>query len=157
RTTQRHALDVKGVIAYLRGDAPLPVFLIGTSMGTVSAANAAARLQQGGADGVVLTSTVTRGSLNYPSVYDTDLGAIRIPVLLLHHAQDYCAASPPGGAEALAGRLRRTTQVELRLLSGGLPRESDYCEPRSAHGFFGSEDQATAAISAWINAHLAHG
>src|SRR5262249_55139885 len=56
RSTAEHAADVRALIAALRGRAPgVPVWVIGTSMGTVSAANAAARLREGGPDGVVLT------------------------------------------------------------------------------------------------------
>jgi pimeloyl-ACP methyl ester carboxylesterase len=48
RTTAAHADDVRAVIAALRAEAALPVWLVGTSMGTVSAANAAARLRAAG-------------------------------------------------------------------------------------------------------------
>ena len=60
RTSAAHADDVRAVIAALRAEAAVPVWLVGTSMGTVSAASAAARLSAGGPDGLVLTSTVTR-------------------------------------------------------------------------------------------------
>jgi hypothetical protein len=60
RTTAAHAADVRAVIEALRAEAAAPVWLVGTSMGTVSAASAAARLAgAGGPDGLVLTSTVT--------------------------------------------------------------------------------------------------
>ena len=58
RDTLFHALDIKGVIAYLREASDVPVWLIGTSRGTISAANAASRLKEGGADGLVLSSTI---------------------------------------------------------------------------------------------------
>jgi alpha-beta hydrolase superfamily lysophospholipase len=65
---------VRALIAALREDAPVPVWLVGTSMGTVSAANAAARLMTGGPDGLVLTSTVTRQGRERPeSVGDVRL------------------------------------------------------------------------------------
>jgi pimeloyl-ACP methyl ester carboxylesterase len=47
RTSAAHAEDVGKVIAALREVAPVPVWLVGTSMGTVSAASAAARLGAG--------------------------------------------------------------------------------------------------------------
>jgi alpha-beta hydrolase superfamily lysophospholipase len=59
RTTKEHAADVKQAIAAVRDLARVPVWLVGTSMGTLSAANAAARIGDGGPDGVVLTSSVT--------------------------------------------------------------------------------------------------
>ncbi len=63
RTSKTHAQDVAGVIAALRREALVPVWVVGTSMGTISAANAAARLRVGGPDGLVLTSSVTRRSV----------------------------------------------------------------------------------------------
>jgi len=62
RTSAAHAEEVREVIAELKKIADTPVWLIGTSMGTVSAANAATRLKQGGPGGLVLTSTVTKKS-----------------------------------------------------------------------------------------------
>jgi pimeloyl-ACP methyl ester carboxylesterase len=58
RTSAEHAADVRALIAALRAEAPVPVWLVGTSMGSVSAASVAARLTDGGPDGVVLTSSV---------------------------------------------------------------------------------------------------
>jgi pimeloyl-ACP methyl ester carboxylesterase len=60
--TSEHAADVKQAIAAMREVAPVPVWLVGTSMGSLSAANAAARLPEGGPDGIVLTSSVTETS-----------------------------------------------------------------------------------------------
>jgi hypothetical protein len=48
RITRAHALDIKGVIAYLRQQAPVPVWLVGTSYGTVSAIKVADWLAEGG-------------------------------------------------------------------------------------------------------------
>jgi alpha-beta hydrolase superfamily lysophospholipase len=62
RTSAAHAEDIKHVILELKRIMDIPVWLIGTSMGTVSATNAAARLNEGGPDGLVLTSTITKES-----------------------------------------------------------------------------------------------
>ncbi len=61
RSTEAHTQDIAGVIAFLKQRADVPVWLVGTSMGTVSAANAAARVPQN-VHGLVLTSSVTRAS-----------------------------------------------------------------------------------------------
>ena len=62
RSSAEHAEDVRTLIVALRELAPAaPVWVIGTSMGTVSFANAGARpSREGGPDGVVLTSSITR-------------------------------------------------------------------------------------------------
>src|SRR5262245_33384251 len=63
RTSKAHALDIKGVIAELRRQADVPVWLVGTSYGTVSAIKVADHLaDDGGPDGVVLTSSLFRPS-----------------------------------------------------------------------------------------------
>ena len=59
RTSLGHALDIKGVIAHLRSLAPVPVWLVGTSYGSVSAVKVADWLADaGGPDGLVLTSSL---------------------------------------------------------------------------------------------------
>jgi pimeloyl-ACP methyl ester carboxylesterase len=45
RGSKEHARDVAAVLAESRREAPVPVWAIGTSMGTVSAVNAAVRLR----------------------------------------------------------------------------------------------------------------
>src|SRR5277367_4132531 len=61
RVSAEHRYDIASVIAYLRQAASVPVWLVGTSRGTLSAANGAT-LETGGPDGLVLTSSVTRES-----------------------------------------------------------------------------------------------
>src|SRR5262245_12645459 len=60
RDTREHAEDVRAVITWLRRQAAVPVWLIGTSRSTVSAGYVATALapKDGGPDGVVLTSSV---------------------------------------------------------------------------------------------------
>ena len=60
RQTPQHAEDARAVIAWLREQTRAPVWLVGTSNGTLSAAYIATQLprEKGGADGIVLTSTV---------------------------------------------------------------------------------------------------
>ena len=58
-----HADDIGAVAARLRAEASVPVWLIGTSMGTFSAAGGAIGAR--GIDGLVLTSTITRAKPNW--------------------------------------------------------------------------------------------
>ena len=60
RSGKKHARDIQVVIAWLKRKAEVPVWVIGTSRGSLSAANSAARISEGGPDGVVLTATVER-------------------------------------------------------------------------------------------------
>jgi hypothetical protein len=155
RTTGAHAEDVGTLIAALREIAPAPVWLVGTSMGTVSAANAAARLSagSGGPDGLVLTSTVTREGRERPeSVGDIRLGDIRVPTLVVHHRQDACRATPYADTPSLLRDLKSAPRRELLSFDGGDPPQSGPCEARSAHGYVGLEAEVVAAIVGWITA-----
>lgn len=59
RQSPEHAADIKAVIAWLRTQAKIPVWLVGTSRGTQSAAYIATQLNsQEGPNGLVLTSTI---------------------------------------------------------------------------------------------------
>jgi len=154
RTTSDHAADVKQAIAAVRELARVPVWLVGTSMGSLSAANAAARLPEGGPDGIVLTSSVTETSkLSYETTRHAGLGDIRVPTLVVHHKDDTCRASPYSGAEDILKALKRAPVKELMVFEGGSPAISAPCEAKAAHGYLGLEAKVVSAIGAWIRAH----
>lgn len=152
RTSLAHALDIKGVIAYLRQKKDVPVWLVGTSRGTVSAANAATRLHEGGPDGIVLTSTVFEPSRR-PSVYNTDLNAIDVPVLLAHHKHDGCKVTPYSGTSPFMNSVPNAAKVELITFEGQIGNAGNPCGGKSAHGFLGEERIVVKAIADWIKAN----
>ena len=107
-------------------------------MGTVSAANAAARLQVGGPGGLVLTSTVTREARQVTeTVNDVRLKDIRVPTLVVHHKQDSCVATPYELARSLMRSLIKAPKKELLTFEGGTPSVLDPCEPCLITGFWG--------------------
>ena len=151
RAGKEHAEDIRAMIATLRAIAPAPVWLIGTSMGTVSAASAAARLREGGADGLVLTSSITRWNRSEgESVGDVKLKDIRIPTLIVHHRDDACPFTPFSDIPGLVRDLGKTPRHELITVTGGDPPESKPCEARAAHGYLGLDAQVVKAIADWI-------
>jgi len=90
RQTREHVADIKAVMAWLREHVKVPVWLIGTSRGTQSAAFLATQLRgPDGPDGVVLTATILRDDRGRP-VPDMEVGRLTIPVLVVHHEQDGC-------------------------------------------------------------------
>ena len=151
RTSAEHAADVRALIAALRAQAPVPVWLVGTSMGSVSAASVAARLESGGPDGIVLTSSVTGQSREMAeSLQDVALDRIRVPALVVHHRDDGCRASRYADTSWLMRRLSAAPKRELLTFSGGDAPQSDACEPLAPHGYFGLDAQVVDAIAAWI-------
>jgi len=89
--------DIKAVIADLHDSFPgLPVWVIGTSTGSVSAAQAGTipLNDPGTPDGIVLTSSVTEPQ-NTENVLKVALRSIRVPTLIVSNAQDACPNTPP--------------------------------------------------------------
>lgn len=157
RSDPRHAEDIKALILALKLRADVPAFVIGTSRGTVSAANAAARLDASLIAGVLLTTTIfdrTIGRVRLTSVHDLPLADIRVPVLELHHKDDGCYITQAAGVPAFMRALSDAPRKDSVILSGGKPAESEPCGALAAHGFFGVEDQAVVAMTAWIDSVL---
>jgi pimeloyl-ACP methyl ester carboxylesterase len=153
RTTAEHAADVHALIALLRAEAPVPVWLVGTSMGSVSAASAAARLADGGPDGVVLTSSVMGRSRDMgESLQDVALDRIRVPVLMVHHREDGCPHSRYADTAWAMRQLSSAPKRELLSFSGGDTPQSGPCDPLAPHGYFGIETPVVDAIVTFIRA-----
>ena len=139
--------DAAAAVAFLRSKAAVPVWLLGTSNGSVSAANAAAHLPAGQIAGVVLTSSVWTGGMNLAT-----LGAIAVPVLIVHNRDDACRISGFGGTAAALDALTKAPAKELLAVSGGRS-VSPPCKARSPHGYYGIEDTVVPPVIAWIKAH----
>lgn len=152
RSSAAHAADIGAVTRHLRGTFGVPVWLVGTSRGTVSIANAATRLESDLADGLVLTASVFAGSDRVIDLFQFDLGRIREPVLISHHRDDDCWATPARGAEPLKRNLINAKAVEVFLYEGGDPR-GNACKARHYHGFPGLEARVIADIAEWIEKH----
>lgn len=139
-----HAEDVGRVVTDLRSRFPgLPVVLVGTSRGTISAASAARRLGNR-IDGAVLTATLFLASRRGPGLSGFDFSSIPVPLLFVHHVYDGCASTPYSGAKQLAER------YPLISVTGGSPEQSAPCEAMSAHGFLGREADTVDAIAKWM-------
>ncbi len=148
RMSRRHSDDVRAVVQLLHERFPsLPVYLIGTSRGTVSAAYAGAALDAELA-GVVLTSSVFNATRGGPGLSGFDWSTLRQRMLFVHHAGDTCVATPYFMARRVAaGRTLVTAH------GGDAPR-SDPCEPFSAHGYLGVEVPVVDAIVRWMNGEV---
>ncbi len=147
RASQAHAKDIAAIVAMLKSRSPVPLWLIGTSRGSVSAGNAAAVVGPPGVAGAVLTSSVWRRGM--PQIAAE---RIKVPVLIVHNRDDGCSESPFGETEAFRARLTAAKEVKFIPVSGGASR-SDPCQAMSPHGYLGIEDQVVPQIIAWIKAH----
>lgn len=158
RMSRAHAQDIGTVVDYLRMEASVPVWLIGTSMGTFSAAGGGIGLKS--IHGIVLTSTITRAKPNWNirqshphGVVSMQLSAITVPTLILSHRHDGCDITPASDASKLTKALTKSRKVDVALLDGGNAPKSKPCQALAQHGFYGIEDQAVARIAQFIKAN----
>jgi len=146
RQSAEHAADIRAVAAEVKKRHPgLPVFVVGTSRSTLSAAHLAGFLY-GELDGAVLTSSLfyTDIRARFPALAGFDWSKVRMPLLLVHHEDDGCGATPYREAQRLGRRFPLVT------VKGGKPAESGPCDPLAQHGFFGREAETVDAIAAWM-------
>jgi hypothetical protein len=144
-----HFADVSAVVSDLKQRfAGVPIFLIGNSMGTLSAASTGARLRDEIA-GVVLTSTLLRqtprnATVPGPGLSRFDFVTIKAPLLFAHHVSDQCGATPYGDAAQQADK------YPLITVFGGSSPQSGPCDSFSQHGFFGKESETVEQIVNWM-------
>jgi len=162
RLSLEHAREIGQVIADLKNRVGAPVWLVGTSAGTISTAGAAARLaaqnQFPRPHGIVLTSATTQlDGAGYcgKSVYDASLSAFTGPVLLVSHQDDACPCSPGIAAigATLLVRFAGSSVKEHKIFTGGAAPLSGPCDARAQHGFFGIENEVVKTIADWIKSH----
>jgi hypothetical protein len=158
RMSGAHAGDIGAVAAYLKKQAAVPVWVVGTSMGSFSAAGAA--IGSSNVDGLVLTSSITRvrpqwkiARSHRDGVASMPLQKAAMPALIVSHAKDSCALTPAADAPKLRGRLVNAKPVDVVVLNGGSRPRSDPCQAFSHHGFLGIEERAVDAIAKFIAAN----
>ena len=159
RMSGQHAADIEAVATYLKKLADVPVWRVGTSMGTFSAARGA--IAGRNIDGLVLTSTITRSKPDWKiahshaqGVGSMDLPKVTVPTLIVSHRKDHCDITPASDAPKLGARLANARKKEIVLLDGGDPPLSEPCQAKSQHGFLGIEGEAVDSIARFINANL---
>jgi len=139
RISNDHAMDVGLVVDEMNKKFPgLPVYLIGTSRGTISAASVAKKLE-GKVNGVVLTSAVFN-EIDFSKPFI-------VPVLIVHNTEDGCPASPYSGA------INTSKSYGYPLVSvkgGSVATGRAACGSFSPHGFLNKEEPTISTIANWI-------
>lgn len=149
RLGDSHFTDISAVIDDLGKRFPgVPVFLVGTSRGTISAAALGARLGPLPA-GAILTSTMFRQAPKKskepgPGLSNFDFATIKIPVLFTHHVSDQCEVTPYSDAARLSDK------YPLVTVFGGSSPQSGPCDAFSQHGFIGKESETVEQIVNWM-------
>jgi hypothetical protein len=144
-----HFTDMSAVIEDLEKRFPrVPLFLVGTSRGTISAAAVGARLGQRAA-GAILTATMFRQTPKNskepgPGLSKFDFATIKAPLLFVHHVSDQCESTPYGEAARLSDK------YPLVTVFGGAQPQSGPCDAFSQHGFLGKESETVEEIVNWM-------
>lgn len=149
RLGHEHAADMAAVVDDLAKRMPsIPVFLVGTSRGTISAAALGARMKQPVA-GVVLTASMFRAAGRNakepgPGLSKFDFATIKMPLLLVHHVSDQCQFTQYGDAARLSEKFPL-----ISVFGGDTPR-SGPCDAFSQHGFLGKEAETVEQMVNWM-------
>ncbi len=105
----------------------------------------------------MLTSTITRAKPHWKiaqshrdGVASMALQKIVVPTFIVSHRRDGCDITPAADAEKLRKRLTKARKVDIALLDGGDPPQSEPCEAKSQHGFLGIEEQAVSTIARFV-------
>lgn len=144
RTSPGHLREMRAVVSFFAETYRQPIFLVGTSRGTLSAAYVATAIEEAGVGGVVLTGT-------YEQIGSLPLERIRYPVLFIHHRDDGCRITPYAGARDLFRRVTASRKKDFVTVIGGNPPLSKPCEALSYHGFLGKENEVVKAITDWLS------
>lgn len=155
RSTQQYRDVVSALVSYAKAQThsqtQVPIFLIGTSQGTIAAVNGATQFQNGEIAGIVLTESVTKaGKRSSETVYDANPAEVSAPVLIVANRDDACPVAPPEGADQLSQAFTQAKSTDVEMVSGGNSSKHS-CSSLSPHGYSGIEDQVVDLIAKWLN------
>jgi pimeloyl-ACP methyl ester carboxylesterase len=148
RVSAQHAQDVSAVMESVRAKSNLPIWLIGTSNGTISATALGIALQDK-VQGLVLTASVVTWKIPQ-AVPRQDVPKIKVPVLFYHHRDDACVGTLAYEVAGAADRFVNVKPKKVWIVTGGQNANGDPCQAFHWHGFVGMEKQAVDEISSWI-------
>lgn len=149
RVSDWHLQDTIAVIEFLKAKSAAPIWLVGTSRGSISVAHAAINFRDDRLAGIVLTASVV--AYRFPGALPRQkLEDITLPTLVVHHEKDECAACRPHEVRPLLKRLTAAPRKELLMIGGGHSPTGDPCEAFHWHGFINFERETIASIVRWM-------
>ena len=149
RSTAAYAIVTRKIIDYARERDQGPVWVVGTSQGSIAAMNAAANAGQRVA-GVVLTESVSVLGGSHETVFSAHPEHVTAPALVVANRDDQCAVAPPGMAPAIAQSMTGTHATVLGV-QGGEQHSRDACGSLTPHGYFGIEKEVVDSITEWMD------
>ncbi|HEY0147016.1 MAG TPA: alpha/beta hydrolase [Methylovirgula sp.] len=154
RSSADYAAVVAALVQLARTKATVPVFLLGTSQGSIAAMNGAAHAPPDTIAGVILTESVSRLGHSGETIFDADPQDVGVPALVVANDDDQCDVAPPQDAPRIAAAMSHSPDVRVIHVSGGIEKSARACGSLSPHGYYGIEAKVVDVISAWIKDHM---
>ncbi|MBJ7475475.1 MAG: alpha/beta hydrolase [Polynucleobacter sp.] len=143
-----HVKELREVITFSQNRFRKPVWLIGTSRGSVSATATSIALGESMVQGLVLTSSVTSKKIG--AIATQNVGILKMPILVIHHKLDACLICVPSEASEILTRLKSAPIKKFVLIEGGSNPEGDPCHAMHWHGYINFEKETVKTITDWI-------
>ncbi|MET1027663.1 MAG: alpha/beta hydrolase, partial [Dongiaceae bacterium] len=137
RSSPKYAALVEELVRFVHARTSSPVFLLGTSQGTIAAMNAAAHAEPGAIKGLILTESVSRMGASHETVFSADPEDIRVPALVVANRDDRCNVAPPDDAGRIAAAMKNSPDVRVQVVSGGVTKSQTPCGSLTPHGYDG--------------------
>jgi dienelactone hydrolase len=153
RISAEHTQDVRAILDKLHARWPTPVYLMGHSMGAISAVHLAASLDDGRLAGVILLGSPSeRGPrASWISVPSAALHRITVPVVVVHHQNDGCSGSTFATASRYPHSFTASPRVGFIAVVGGRSASPDPCSGNNYHSFFGVRNLVMEAVARWFD------
>lgn len=153
RISVRHSVDLSTVINMANGIDNLPVFIVGTSRGAISAV-----AQNMLGEAIALSSPVTAGNgtpVGHPgSPPNVQPDFVQVPAHVMWHIQDACSTTQPVDSKNLVSALLSAgVDSASDAVSGGFedPSQPNKCQANTFHGFLGIESCAVGTTTSWMD------
>ena len=128
--------------------------VIGTSRGTVSAANLALRDKSGSVKAAVLTSSLVKPNKKGKNLNDLKLNGLKLPLLFVHNKADKCKTTLLKDVKPLVGKLEKSGVNAELIVVGSKNKTGGHCGGSSPHGFLGIEQDVISQIADCIQAKI---
>jgi hypothetical protein len=157
RLSATHAAELQGFINAALTRWGTPVWVVGTSAGSISTVTAAGfQPALSGLSGVVLTSPVTGLAAANQPTFNLYTSRITVPTLVVWHKDDHCAISSPAGSAALFAAIP-SSRKDSHAFAHGHSVATDPCGAFSEHGYAGIEERVVEHIAEFIRGEHRHG
>lgn len=156
RSSPAYAALVGDLVHFAHQQSSVPVFLLGTSQGSIAAMNGAAHSDPTQLAGVVLTESVSVPGGSHETVFQADPQDVRVPALVVANRDDQCDVAPPDNAPRIAAAMSASPSVKVIQVSGGIQHSSNTCGSLTPHGYYGIETQVVTTIADWMAQQLSH-